>query len=77
MDNKKVISVDSFVDDTGRNIPTCIHWTNGKHYNIRRILHTCISSNNEFEGICYTVQIGNKQKNIYCDKGIWYIMMSG
>ncbi len=77
MDNKRIISVDSFVDDTGRNIPTCIHWTNGTLYVIRRILHTCVSAENEFEGICYTVQIGNKQKNIYYSNGDWYILLSG
>lgn len=77
MDNKKIVSVDSFVDDTGRNIPTCIQWTNGKNYVIRRILHTCVSSNLDYEGICYTVQIGKQQKNIYYSNGKWYILLSG
>ena len=53
--------------------PLRIKWPDGRVWEIERTLYRCISSNNEYEGIRYTVIIGSAEKYIYQDGSRWYV----
>ena len=52
--------------------PTRIHWHDGRTWNIRKTLHAC-TSEDEFEGIRYTVLIGSAEKYLYRTGDTWYV----
>lgn len=53
--------------------PLRIKWPDGRVWEIERTLYRCIPSNNEYEGIRYTVIIGSAEKYIYQDGSRWYV----
>jgi len=62
------------IEDTDRIIiPTRILWNDGRRWEIKNVLHTCIASHNEFEGIRYTIKIGRAEKYLYRDGQRWYV----
>ena len=49
-------------------------WKDGQRYEIDRVLHSCPSFDNEYEGIRYTIIIGSAEKYIYKAKTGWYVL---
>ena len=70
---KYYVTVEHIEDTDGIIIPTRILWNDGRRWEIKKVLHTCISSHNEFEGIRYTIKIGRAEKYLYRDGQRWYV----
>ena len=70
---KYYVTVEHIEDTDGIIIPTRIRWNDGRHWKISKVLHTCIASHNEFEGIRYTIKIGRAEKYLYRDGQRWYV----
>lgn len=70
---KYYVTVECSEDTDGIIIPTGILWNDGRRWKIRKVLHTCIASHNEFEGIRYTIKIGRAAKYLYRDGQRWYV----
>ena len=70
---KYYVTVEYTEDADGIIIPTAILWNDGRRWEIRKVLHTCIASHNEFEGIRYTIKIGRAEKYLYRDGQRWYV----
>ncbi len=71
---KKYITVEARRDNQGNETPKKIFWNDGRVFSIKKILYKCNSVDNEFDGIRYTVQIENVQRDIYLDDdGQWYV----
>lgn len=70
---KYYVTVEYIEDPDGVIIPTGILWNDGRRWEIRKVLHTCIASHNEFEGIRYTIKIGRAEKYLYRDGQRWYV----
>ena len=71
--NKCYVRVEIFIDTDGVIIPTKILWDDGRQRDIKKVLHTCVASHNEFEGIRYTIKIGRAVKFLYRDGQRWYV----
>lgn len=70
---KKYVEVECSVSPDGEIRPKSIYWHDGRIWKISKVLHTCTSSNNEFEGIRYTILIGSAEKYIYRLGDRWYV----
>ena len=70
---KYYVTVEHIEDTDGIIMPTRILWNDGRHWEIKKVLHTCIASHNEFEGIRYTIKIGRAEKYLYRDGQRWYV----
>ena len=70
---KYYVTVEYTEDADGIVIPTAILWNDGRRWEIRKVLHTCIASHHEFEGIRYTIKIGRAEKYLYRDGQLWYV----
>lgn len=71
---KKYITVESKKDSDGNENPQKIFWNDGRIFLIKKILYRCNSVDNEYDGIRFTVQIENYQRDIYLDEdGQWYV----
>lgn len=70
---KTYVEVECAVTPDGEMRPKVIHWCDGRVWKIRKILHTCTSSDDEFEGIRYTILIGSAEKYIYRHGDRWYV----
>ena len=53
--------------------PIGIKWPDGRFWDITRTLHISEPTDNEFEGIRYTVLIGSAEKYIYRLGSAWYV----
>ena len=72
---KKVyVQVDTERMESGEVVPRTISWRDGRIWNIDRVTHSCASLDGEYEGIRYTVIIGNAEKYIYRAGHAWYVM---
>ncbi len=69
---KVYVKVDYQVLTGGAVRPTRIHWHDGRTWDIRKTLHSC-TSEDEFEGIRYTVLIGSAEKYLYRVGDRWYV----
>ena len=70
---KKVfVNVDYQVLSGGAIKPVRIYWHDGRVFNIRKTLHSC-TSEDDFEGIRYTVLIGTAERYLYRIGLKWYI----
>lgn len=69
---KKFVKVDYQILTGGAVRPTCIHWHDGRIWNIDKTLHSC-TSECDFEGIRYTVLIGGAEKYLYRIDDKWYV----
>lgn len=58
----------------GREELQAIIWKDGQRFRIDRVLHSCPSFSNEYEGIRYTVLIGSAEKYIYKAGTEWYVL---
>ena len=71
---KKYITVESKQDANGNERPRKIFWNDGRVFPIKRILYRCNPVDDEYDGVRYTVQIDNYQRDIYLDyDGQWYV----
>jgi len=71
---KKYITVETSRDRSGNELPVKIFWNDGRIFPIKKIIYKCNSVDNEYDGIRYTVQIENNQRDIYLDDdGQWYV----
>ncbi len=71
---KKFITVEAKRDAHGNELPKKIFWNDGRVFSIKKVLYRCKPVENEFDGIRYTVQIENNQRDIYLDDdGQWYV----
>jgi hypothetical protein len=70
---KYYVTVEHIKDTDGIIMPTRILWNDGRHWEIKKVLHTCIAYHNEFEGIRYTIKIGRAEKYLYRDGQRWYV----
>ena len=71
---KKVfVDVECKVLKNGTLRPQEIHWSDGRVWIIKRTLHSCTSSEGEFEGIRYTILIGSAEKYLYRTGSQWYV----
>ena len=69
---KVFVNVDYQVMSGGALKPLRIYWADGRAFDIRKTLHSCISED-DFEGIRYTVLIGSAEKYLYRIGGKWYV----
>ncbi len=72
--NKVYVQVDSERMENSEVVPLAISWTDGRVWKIDRVIHSCASPDGEYEGIRYTVMIGNAEKYIYRVGHAWYVM---
>ena len=61
---KVYVNVDYQVLVGGAIKPVRIYWHDGRAFDIRKTLHCC-TSEDEYEGIRYTVLIGSAEKYLY------------
>ena len=71
---KVFVQVDSERRETGEIVPKAITWVDGRAWNIDRVLHACASPDGAYEGIRYTVYIGNAERYLYRTGRAWYVM---
>ena len=71
---KVKVRVESQSTDDGPELPKTIIWTDGRRFNIDRVLFYGASQSAEYEGIRYTVIIGSAEKYIYRVNHEWYVM---
>ena len=65
------VRCDTFPD--GSMEPRMLIWPDGRSWTIVRTLHISEPTENEFEGIRYTVLIGSAERNIYRVGSSWYV----
>ena len=68
------VNMDCLVSSDGSEEPRVLYWKDGRSWKIDQILHITLPSENEFEGIRYTVLIGNAEKYIYRNNAGWYVV---
>ena len=71
--NKTFVRVECLVLEDGSAQPKSIIWNDGREFLIRRVIHSCLVSNGEYEGIRYTVLIGSMEKYLYQLDSRWYV----
>ena len=69
---KVYVNVDYQVLGGGALKPVRIYWTDGRAFDVRKTLHSC-TSEDDFDGIRYTVLIGSAEKYLYRIGGKWYV----
>ncbi len=69
---KVYVNVDYQVLGGGALKPVRIYWADGRAFDVRKTLHSC-TSEDDFEGIRYTVLIGSAEKYLYRIGGKWYV----
>lgn len=69
---KVYVNVDYQVLVGGAITPVRIYWHDGRAFDIRKTPHCC-TSEDEYEGIRYTVLIGSAEKYLYRIGGKWYV----
>ena len=69
------VQVQFQVDKEGNTLPLQIKWSDGRVWEIGRVLHTCRSPDLSYSGIRYTVLIGNVEKYLYQDNRRWYVLI--
>ena len=74
--NTTYITVDCKRSRDGTEKPSILYWPDGRSWKIKKVLHTTLPKDNEFEGIRYTVLIGSAEKYIYRDNAGWYVVPS-
>ena len=70
---KIFVRVECLHMEDGTVIPKTLFWNDGRYWEIKRVIHSCRSSNHEFEGIRYLVLIGSAEKNLYQLDNRWYV----
>ena len=70
--NQQAVQVEYVIEDEVM-LPKKILWEDGRHWDIKKVLHTCSASHHEFEGIRYTIKIGRAVKFLYRDGQRWYV----
>ena len=70
---KQYIDVECRIDRDGIICPVKVLWDDGRSWDVKKVLHTCTASHNEFEGIRYTIKIGRAEKYLYRDGRRWYV----
>ena len=71
---RKYITVETGINKSGEENPVRIFWNDGRVFTIKRILYRCKPVDNEYDGMRFTVQIDNNQRDIYRDDdGQWYV----
>lgn len=70
------VAVRCSVDAEGIISPKRIKWSDGRIWQIERVLHTCESPDQSFEGVRYTVLIKGQEKYIYHTQQGWYVFAS-
>lgn len=71
---KVKVRVECQSTDEGPDLPKTVIWTDGRRFNIDRVLFYGVSQSGEYEGIRYTVIIGSAEKYIYRVNHEWYVM---
>lgn len=71
---KVKIHVECQSTDEGLDLPKTVVWTDGRRFNIDRVLFYGASQSGEYDGIRYTVIIGSAEKYIYRVNHEWYVM---
>lgn len=61
--------------NNGMIVPKAVLWFDGRIFRITKILFYNPASDEEFEGIRYTVIIGSVEKYIYRANHNWYVMV--
>ena len=69
------VQVDNECGEYGVVVPQTVAWKNGQMWNIDRVLHFCVSHDGEYDGIRYTVLVGDEEKYLYRVGHIWYVMV--
>lgn len=72
--NKQLVDVTSTSYSDGTVLPLRIHWPDGRIFEITRTLYVSGPADHEFEGIRYTVLIGNKERYMYRVGSRWYVL---
>lgn len=75
---KKVyVGISCIVDTDGNVLPLRVKWKDGRIWEIERVLHTCRSPDDAFDGVRYTVLIGGAEKYLYRSRDRnrerWYV----
>ena len=70
---KQIVEVESVDYGDGCIRPVVLRWPDGRQWKISRTLHVSTPTENEFEGIRYTVLIGSAEKYIYRLGSTWYV----
>lgn len=73
--NRVYVDVDCQSLGNGVVKPLKIHWRDGRAWKITRVLHSSYSDDNEFDGVRYTVLIGDAEKYLYRFEDKWYVIL--
>jgi len=71
---KTYVQVDSRLSEPQQILPVAIAWPDGRIWNVDRVTHCCVSCDGEFQGVRYTVLIGNQEKYLYREGHQWYVL---
>ncbi|MBR4656024.1 MAG: hypothetical protein IKO68_05540 [Oscillospiraceae bacterium] len=71
---KIAVDVECSCQEQGSLLPLSLKWADGRKWIIDRVLHTCISYSGEYDGIRYTVMIGNEERYLYHTGSGWYVI---
>ena len=75
MYKKEYVSVNATFEKDGSIVPNSIFWTDGKVFNIDRIINICNCASLKVggSGIRYTCIISNKQTYLFLEKDKWFV----
>lgn len=74
MNKKLCVEVDYSNDSDGNITPNYILWSDGRRFQIERIIHACVIREEFIIGVRYTILICGKQKQLYhLTDGKWYV----
>lgn len=68
------VDVNSDRDEIGNLKPIGVKWSDGREFNIERVIHVCSEGGNDSNTVMYTVLIAGKQKHLYRECNRWYVM---
>lgn len=71
---KAYVTVDCIRSRDGTEKPSVIYWPDGRFWKIDRVLYASEQKDQDFEGIRYTVIIGDAEKYIYRNDIGWYVI---
>lgn len=71
--NRMYVNIECRCFEDGSVRPLRLIWPDGRSWEITRTLHISEATDNEFEGIRYTVLIGSAVRNIYRTGSAWYV----
>ncbi len=71
---KVSVKVETEINTDGKLVPKAVIWNDGRKFRVSRVLYQSKSPTREYDGIRYTVIIGNSERYIYKVNKDWYVI---